>query len=85
MVFRQGIVVTTGTDTMHYIAAALSFMLGSLNAPVVVTGAPELRWGAQVDAFMNLVCAVKVGAHSDIAEVGICMHASSSDGEMRLL
>ena len=75
----DGIVVTTGTDTMHYIAAALSFMLGSLNAPVVVTGAQRSSDRGSSDAFMNLVCAVQIAAHSDIAEVGVCMHASSSD------
>ncbi len=75
----DGVVVTTGTDTMHYIAAALSFMLSNLNAPVVVTGAQRSSDRGSSDAFMNLVSAVQIAAHSDIAEVGICMHASSSD------
>jgi len=75
----DGIVVTTGTDTMHYIAAALSFMLQNLNAPVVVTGAQRSSDRGSSDAFMNLACAVQVAAHSDIAEVCICMHSSSSD------
>ena len=35
----RGVVVTIGTDTMHYASAALSFMLNGINIPVVLTGA----------------------------------------------
>ena len=75
----RGIVITMGTDTMHYTAAALSFMLQDLNAPVVITGAQRSSDRGSSDAFLNLLCAVQIAAKSDIAEVGICMHASSSD------
>ncbi len=75
----RGVVITMGTDTMHYTAAALSFMLGRLNAPVVVTGAQRSSDRGSSDAFLNLQCAVKLAAQSDIAELGICMHATSSD------
>ena len=34
----DGVVITHGTDTMAYSAAALSFMLMNLNKPVVLTG-----------------------------------------------
>ncbi|MGC8586286.1 MAG: Glu-tRNA(Gln) amidotransferase subunit GatD [Candidatus Micrarchaeia archaeon] len=76
---KRGVVVTTGTDTMHYIASALSFMLQNLNAPVVLTGAQRSSDRGSSDAFLNLSCAVELATHSDIAEVGICMHATSSD------
>jgi glutamyl-tRNA(Gln) amidotransferase subunit D len=75
----RGVVVTTGTDTMHYISSALSFMLQGLNAPVVITGAQRSSDRGSSDAFMNLACSAQIAAYSDIAEVGICMHASSSD------
>jgi len=75
----KGIVITTGTDTMHYIGAALSFMLQGVNAPVVITGAQRSSDRGSSDAFMNLACATELAAYSDIAEVGICMHDSSSD------
>src|SRR5208282_2182997 len=75
----RGVVITMGTDAMHYTAAALSFMLKDLNAPVVVTGAQRSSDRGSSDAFLNLSCAVKLAACSDIAEVGICMHDSSSD------
>lgn len=75
----RGVVITMGTDTMHYTAAALSFMLQEINAPVVITGAQRSSDRGSSDAFFNLTCAVQIAATSDIAEVGICMHATSSD------
>ncbi len=75
----RGVVITMGTDTMHYTAAALAFMLHDLNGPVVVTGAQRSSDRGSSDAFFNLTCAVQIAARSDVAEVGICMHATSSD------
>ncbi|MEM3781632.1 MAG: Glu-tRNA(Gln) amidotransferase subunit GatD [Candidatus Micrarchaeaceae archaeon] len=75
----HGVVIMHGTDTMHYSSAALSFMLQNLPGPVVFTGAQRSGDRGSSDAFMNLICASIVAARSDIAEVGICMHASSSD------
>ena len=75
----RGVVVTHGTDTMHYSAAALSFMLENLNAPVVYTGAQRSSDRGSSDAFINLICASQIAAKANIAEVGICMHGSSSD------
>jgi len=75
----SGVVITMGTDTMHYVAAAMSFMLKGVNAPVVITGAQRSGDRGSSDAFMNLTSAVQLAAKSDIAEVGICMHATSSD------
>ncbi len=76
---RDGIVITHGTDTMHYTAAALSFMLRNLNAPVILTGSQRSSDRGSSDAFMNLLCSAHAASKSDIAEVGICMHNSSSD------
>lgn len=81
----RGIVIAMGTDTMHYTSAALSFMLENLNAPIVITGAQRSSDRGSSDAFMNLVCAAQIAAKSDIAEVGICMHSSSSDDSCHFL
>ena len=81
----RGIVVAMGTDTMHYAAAALSFMLQDLDAPVVITGAQRSSDRGSSDAFMNLICSAHIAAESDIAEVGICMHRSSSDDECQFV
>ncbi len=81
----RGVVITMGTDTMHYTSAALSFMLGGINAPVVITGAQRSSDRGSSDAFVNLDCAVRIAAQSDIAEVGVCMHASSSDDRCQFI
>ena len=74
----KGIVITHGTDFMHYTSAALSFMLSNLAVPVVLTGAQRSSDRPSSDAFINLTCSVIV-AKSNIAEVGICMHSSIND------
>lgn len=75
----QGVVITHGTDTMNYTSAALSFMLQNLPVPVVVVGAQRSSDRGSSDNMMNLICAVQAAAHSNIAEVSACMHATSSD------
>lgn len=74
----QGIIITHGTDILHYTSAALSFMLGKLNKPVVLTYAQRSSDRASSDASMNLVCAAHA-ACSDIAEVMLVGHASTND------
>ncbi|MCL5428032.1 MAG: Glu-tRNA(Gln) amidotransferase subunit GatD [Candidatus Marsarchaeota archaeon] len=75
----SGVIISHGTDTLHFSSAALSFMLQDLPGPVVLVGAQRSSDRGSSDAFMNLICSAHIAAHSDIAEVGTCMHASSSD------
>jgi len=74
----QGVIVTHGSDTLHYTAAALSFFLRDLNKPVVLTFSQRSIDRASSDAEMNLNCAVEM-ALSDCAEVMIVGHASTND------
>ena len=55
----DGVVITHGTDTMAYSAAALSFMLHGLRAPVVFTGSQLPMGHLLSDAPMNLAEAVE--------------------------
>jgi len=73
----DGIMVTHGTDTMTYTAAALSFMLKT-PVPIVFVGSQRSADRPSSDNVMNAVCAAKV-ATSDIAEVVVVMHAGMSD------
>jgi glutamyl-tRNA(Gln) amidotransferase subunit D len=75
----EGVVLMHGTDTMNYTAAALSFMLQGLPSPVVIVGAQRSSDRGSSDNLMNLVCATNAAAHSDVAEVSVCMHATSND------
>lgn len=75
----QGIVVTHGTDTMGYTAAALSFALRNLPVPVILVGSQRSSDRPSSDAALNLRGAVSAAAHAPFAEVGVLMHATPSD------
>lgn len=74
----QGVIIAHGTDTLHFTSAALSFMLKNLSKPVVLTGSQRSSDRGSSDAFMNIICSAHT-AISDIAEVGVCMHATVDD------
>jgi len=74
----KGIIITHGTDFLHYTSAALSFMLGKLNKPVVLTYSQRSIDRASSDANLNLTCSA-VAAISDIAEVMLVGHATTND------
>jgi L-asparaginase type I len=71
----HGIVVLHGTDTLHYTAAALSFMLQGLSVPVVLTGSMIPGGDVGSDSLPNLRDAVRVAAEADLAEVCIVFSA----------
>ncbi len=75
----RGIVVSHGTDTMHYTAAALSFALQGLPIPVVLVGAQRSSDRPSSDAALNLLGATVFAAKSEYAGVFVAMHAGTSD------
>jgi len=74
----KGVIISHGTDTLHYTASALSFMLGKLNKPVVLTYSQRSSDRGSSDSRMNLICSTHV-ALSDMAEVMLVGHASTND------
>ncbi|HLC53661.1 MAG TPA: Glu-tRNA(Gln) amidotransferase subunit GatD [Candidatus Nanoarchaeia archaeon] len=74
----KGIVITHGTDTLHYTASALSFFLKNLSKPVVLTYSQRSIDRASSDAHLNLECAARM-AISDCAEVVLVGHATVND------
>lgn len=74
----RGVIITHGTDFLHYTSAALSFFLRDLNKPVVLTYSQRSIDRASSDANLNLACSA-IAAISDIAEVMLVGHASSND------
>jgi L-asparaginase len=66
----DGFVITHGTDTMAYTASALSFVLGGLGKPVVLTGSQIPGSQIESDARRNFVNAVRV-ATTDVSGVMI--------------
>jgi len=75
----QGVVITHGTDTMGYTAAALSFALQNLPVPVVLVGAQRSEDRPSSDAATNLIGAVTAAAQAPLAEVVVAMHETVSD------
>ncbi|MEM5804597.1 MAG: Glu-tRNA(Gln) amidotransferase subunit GatD [Candidatus Aenigmatarchaeota archaeon] len=75
----DGVIITHGTDTMHYTAAALSFALRELPVPVVLVGSQRSADRGSSDAAMNMICAANFIIKSDWSGVGICMHGTLSD------
>ena len=80
----NGVVILHGTDTMHYTAAALSFMLNGLSVPVVLTGSILPGGDPGSDALRNLRDAVSVAAFADLAEVCVVFSADAS-GSRRII
>ncbi len=74
----SGVIITHGTDFLHYTSAALSFFLRNLNKPVVLTYSQRSIDRASSDANLNLQCAARM-AVSDCAEVVLVGHASVND------
>ncbi|MBD3361246.1 Glu-tRNA(Gln) amidotransferase subunit GatD [Candidatus Woesearchaeota archaeon] len=76
----EGIIITHGTDTIHYTAAALSFMLKDLGVPVILVGAQRSSDRGSSDAALNLLsAALFITASKNFAEVAVCMHETKED------
>ncbi len=75
----KGLLITHGTDTLHYSSAALSFMLENLGKPVALVGAQKSPDRGSFDGRLNLICGALYAGHSNFAEVAVVMHATSSD------
>lgn len=73
----KGVMVTHGTDTMAYSAAALSFMIDT-PVPIVFVGSQRSADRPSSDNAMNAVCAA-AAATSDLGEVAVVMHATTND------
>jgi len=72
-----GVIVTHGTDTMAYSAAAVRFMLRP-PVPVVFVGSQRSADRPSSDSVMNTLCSAAV-ATGDLGEVAVVMHATTSD------
>lgn len=75
-----GVVVTQGTDTLHFSTSAVSFMLGKINKPVIFTAAQKSIDRGSSDGFENIIFAIKAAANWDGACVVTCMHEHMDDG-----
>lgn len=73
----KGVIVTHGTDTMAFSAAALSFMLDT-PVPVIFVGSQRSADRPSSDNMMNALCSARA-AVGDLGEVAVVMHDNTSD------
>ncbi|WOF15448.1 Glu-tRNA(Gln) amidotransferase subunit GatD [Methanoplanus sp. FWC-SCC4] len=73
----EGIIVTHGTDTLAYSAAAMSFMVET-PVPVIFVGSQRSADRPSSDNVMNGMCSA-AAAKSDLGEVAVVMHATTND------
>jgi glutamyl-tRNA(Gln) amidotransferase subunit D len=74
----SGIILTHGTDTLHYTGAALHYFLQNIPKPIALTYSQRSIDRASTDAALNLTCAAKY-AISDIAEIALIGHENEND------
>ena len=67
----DGFLVLHGTDTMAYTASALSFMLGNLSKPVVLTGSQIPLCEIRSDGRDNIVTSLLIAAGGRANEVSL--------------
>ncbi|MBN1175153.1 Glu-tRNA(Gln) amidotransferase subunit GatD [Candidatus Woesearchaeota archaeon] len=72
-------IVTSGTDFLHYLSSALSFVLKDVPASVAVVGAQRSSDRGSSDAGMNLIGAAVYLSKTNFQGVVTCMHASVED------
>lgn len=75
----KSVIITHGTDTLHYSATALAFMIRNLRGPVVYTGAMRSSDRPASDAPTNLIASAIFATKSDIGESVIVLHGSPDD------
>ncbi|MFX0171093.1 MAG: Glu-tRNA(Gln) amidotransferase subunit GatD [Candidatus Hodarchaeota archaeon] len=76
----KGIILTHGTDTMSFTAAAISFSITNPPVPIVITGSQRSSDRPSSDAFSNLYNSVLYASSSNaLKEIVVIMHDESSD------
>ena len=73
----DGFVILTGSDTMSYVASAISFMLENLQKPIIFTGSQLPIGDLRTDAKENLITSVEIAsAHKNRVPVisEVCLY-----------
>lgn len=71
----DGFVITHGTDTLSYTAAALSYMIQNSPKPVILTGSQKSIYLRDTDARRNLLDAFIYAASNDASGVNIVFNS----------
>lgn len=76
----DGFVITHGTDTMAYTAAALSYMIQNSRKPIVITGSQKSIFEENTDAKLNLINAFIFAADNESHSVHIVFNGKAIIG-----
>ena len=79
-----GIIISHGTDTLHYASASLSFILQNIKIPIVLVGSQRSSDRPSSDSTMNVISAAKfivdqTNRKDTYTGVFVSMHGVSSD------
>src|SRR5579883_3051903 len=80
----DGIVITHGTDTMHFTSAALSFALQGTPVPIVLVGSQRSSDRPSSDSATNLIGAVRFASSSNASGVFVIMHHGPGDDRLAI-
>ncbi len=80
-----GIIITQGTDTLHYTAAALHYALQGLDLPVVIVGSQRSSDRGSSDAATNLLGAARFIVSAKLPGVFVAMHEGSGDSPIAVM
>jgi glutamyl-tRNA(Gln) amidotransferase subunit D len=80
----DGIIISHGTDTLHYTSSALSFILQNIKIPIVLIGSQRSSDRPSSDSKLNLISAINFiisqkKEKTDLTGFFAVMHANSSD------
>lgn len=78
----DGVIITHGTDTLGYSAAAMSFALAGVPVPVIFVAAQRSSDRPSSDAPLNLIGGVSVAATGGFSGVYVAMHLDESDDKV---
>lgn len=86
----NGIIISHGTDTLHYTACALQYAIRNLSIPIILVGAQRSSDRPSSDAFSNLNAAIdfflwNIKQTKQFLRVGICMHENMGDESFVIL
>ncbi|MFH1592454.1 MAG: Glu-tRNA(Gln) amidotransferase subunit GatD [Candidatus Woesearchaeota archaeon] len=81
----KGIIITHGTDTLHYTSAALAFILENIQIPVILVGSQRSSDRPSTDSALNLIHAARFIKETNFKGIAICMHFSPNDNISAIL
>lgn len=81
----DGIIITHGTDTLHYTSAALAFAVQNAPIPIILVGSQRSADRGSTDGALNLLCAARFITQTSFAGVAICMHENTNDENTLIL